>query len=65
MKKYVINKKNVEKWKADVQKSVLFYNDWFLNFAPDTYITARQEAINKVELAFQKTECFNVCLLTC
>lgn len=59
MKKYVINKKNIERWKSDVQKSVLFYNDWFLNFAPATYINARQDAINKVELAFQKTECFN------
>ena len=37
----------------------MFYNDWFLNFAPATYINARQEAIDKVELAFQKTECFN------
>lgn len=58
-KKYSINKNKTERWKADVQKSVLFYNDWFLNFAPDTYINARLEAINKVESAFQKTECFN------
>jgi hypothetical protein len=58
-KKYSINKNKTERWKADVQKSVLFYNDWFLNFAPDTYINARREAINKVESAFQKTECFN------
>ena len=43
-----------------MQKSVMFYNNWFLNFAPDTYINARQEAINKVENAFQKTECFNL-----
>ncbi len=59
MKRYTINKKSIERWKADVQKSVLFYNDWFLNFAPTTYINARQEALNKVEQAFQKTECFN------
>lgn len=58
-KKYSINWNRPELWKADVQKSVLFYNDWFLNFAPDTYINARLEAINKVESAFQKTECFN------
>lgn len=37
----------------------MFYNDWFLNFAPDTYINARKEAIDKVEAAFLKTECFN------
>lgn len=59
-KKYSINKKNTEQWKEDVQKSVLFYNNWFLNFAPSTYIKARQEAIDKVEQAFQKTECFNL-----
>lgn len=59
MKKYNINNKNIDQWNADVQKSVMFYNDWFLNFAPDTYISARKEAIDKVEAAFQKTECFN------
>ena len=58
-KKYSINWNKPERWKADVQKSVFFYNDWFLNFAPDTYISARKEAISKVESAFQKTECFN------
>ena len=59
MKKYNINNKNIDRWNDDVQKSVMFYNDWFLNFAPSTYINARQEAIDKVELAFQNTECFN------
>ncbi|MBR6082024.1 MAG: XamI family restriction endonuclease [Salinivirgaceae bacterium] len=60
MKKYSLNKKNIEQWKADVQKSVMFYNDWFLKFAPSTYINARQKAIDKVEKTFQKTECFNL-----
>lgn len=59
MKKYCINKKNIDQWKNDVQKSVMFYNDWFLNFAPSTYVNARQEAISKVENAFQNTECFS------
>jgi len=58
-KRYSINKNKSELWKADVQKSVLYYNEWFLNFAPETYINARKDAINKVESAFQKTECFN------
>ena len=60
MKKYSINKNKSERWKADVQKSVLFYNDWFLKFAPVTYVNARQKAISKVENAFKKTECFNL-----
>ena len=59
MKRYYINNKNIENWKQDVLDSVLFYNEWFLNFAPSTYIDARQNAINKVESAFQKTRCFN------
>lgn len=58
-KKYTINKNRSDLWKTDVQKSVSYYNDWFLNFAPETYIKARKEAIDKVESAFQKTECFN------
>lgn len=62
MKKYSINKKKSERWKADVQQSVMFYNNWFLNFAPATYINARQEAINKVENAFQKNS-VSICYL--
>ena len=60
MKKYSINNKKIGRWKEDVQKSVLFYNDWFLKFAPSTYIQARQEAVRKVENAFQQTNCFNL-----
>ena len=58
MKKYSINKNKIEQWKADVQKSVLFYNDWFLKFAPSTYVNARQDSICEVNKAFQKTDCF-------
>ena len=58
-KRYSINRNRSELWKSDVQKSVLYYNDWFLNFAPETYINARKDAIDKVESAFRKTECFN------
>ena len=54
-----INKKNVDQWKTDVQKSVLYYNEWFLNYAPTTYIKSRQEAIDKVENVLQKTDCLN------
>ncbi len=59
MKKCSINKNNTGQWKKDVQRSVIFYNEWFLNFAPSTYVDARQDAIKKVENAFNKTECFN------
>lgn len=58
-KRYTINRNRSELWKSDVQKSVLYYNEWFLNFAPEAYIKARKDAIDKVESAFRKTECFN------
>lgn len=57
--RYNINKKNTERWKDDVGRSVRFYNDWFTNFAPATFINARNEAIKKVEAVFNKTDCLN------
>lgn len=60
MKKHSINKNNTEQWKEDVENSVMFYNDWFLSFAPSTYINARQKAIDRVNNAFDKTKCFNL-----
>ncbi|MBR4267179.1 MAG: XamI family restriction endonuclease [Bacteroidales bacterium] len=59
MKKYSINKNNTSYWKSDIQQSVLFYNEWFLNFAPKTYINAKQEAFNRIETIFSKTDFFN------
>ena len=58
MKISPINRRCTERWKADIQESVLFYNDWFLNFAPKTYVAARKSATGKVEAAFAKTEYF-------
>lgn len=46
-------------WKSDIQQSVLFYNEWFLNFAPTTYINARKDAFDKIETMFSKTDFFN------
>ena len=56
MKNMPINMRNTERWSADVQKSVLFYNDWFLRFAPKTYVATRKSAMAKVEAAFAKTD---------
>ena len=58
MKSASINRRNTDCWKADVQKSVLFYNNWFLDFAPATYVAARKSAISKVEAAFSITNFF-------
>ena len=53
-----INNRNTQCWKDDIRKSVLFYNDWFLNFAPKTYIGARNSAIGMVEQALEQTDYF-------
>lgn len=58
MRKKPINKRNTERWKSDVRESVLFYNDWFLKFAPVTYRRARKNAIVKIEDAFRATDSF-------
>ncbi len=42
-------------WKADVEKSIDFYNDWFLRFAPETYRQQRKIRTKEVIAAFEKT----------
>jgi len=42
-------------WKADVARSVDFYNDWFMRFAPKAYRETRQKTTNQVESALRLT----------
>lgn len=58
---YFINRKNTEKWKKDTILSVSLYNDWFLNFAPKTYMRERKNAMEQVGLAINQTNHFNFC----
>lgn len=55
MPKISLNNKRTEVWKADVSQSISFYNDWFLNFAPQTYMAERQNAVKMVEKTFKLT----------
>ena len=55
MTKLTLNNHRTERWKADVAESVEFYNNWFLHFAPQTYITERNEAARVVEEALKRT----------
>ena len=32
-----INRDKVDTWNRDIEKSVDFYNEWFLAFAPTTF----------------------------
>lgn len=42
-------------WKADVEQSIDFYNDWFIRFAPSTYRKQRVKKTQEVSEAFKKT----------
>lgn len=55
MPKISLNNNRTENWKADVAQSIDYYNDWFLNFAPQTYMAERQSAAKVVEKAFKLT----------
>lgn len=55
----VINNNRTKSWKQDIIRSVDFYNDWFLNFAPTTYRQARNEAIDKVDAVLIQTNNFS------
>ncbi|MBP6440825.1 MAG: hypothetical protein KA259_04390, partial [Caldilineaceae bacterium] len=50
-----INADKPQLWKADVEASIDFYNDWFLRFAPETYRQQRAERATQVEQAFKAT----------
>lgn len=50
-----VNRDKPDLWKADTVRSVDFYNDWFLRFAPQAYRTQRVEATRQVEDALEQT----------
>jgi hypothetical protein len=51
-----INADKPHLWKADVEKSIDFYNDWFLRFAPETYRTQRTITAKSVTAALKLTQ---------
>ena len=51
-----INADKPRLWKADVEKSIDFYNDWFLRFAPETYRTQRKQTTKEVTQALLYTD---------
>ena len=42
-------------WKEDIVKSVDFYNDWFMRFAPKAYRDTRIETTKHVEFSLKRT----------
>lgn len=51
-----VNRDKVDLWKADVAKSVDFYNKWFMTFAPRAFRATRKETTKQVEKALVWTE---------
>jgi len=50
-----VNSNKPERWKADINQSVDFYNDWFMKFAPKAYRETRLESTKQVQLALKRT----------
>ena len=50
-----VNANKPERWKSDIAQSVDLYNNWFLQFAPETYRKTRIETTKQVENVFAWT----------
>jgi len=51
-----VNANKPERWKSDIARSVDFYNDWFMRFAPKTYRDTRVETTERVVSALGLTD---------
>lgn len=51
----VVNSDKPDRWKKDIAASVDLYNDWFLQFAPETYRQERVKATEHVEAMLERT----------
>jgi hypothetical protein len=50
-----VNADKPQLWKADIARSVDFYNDWFMRFAPKAYRETRVQTTKQVEAALEST----------
>lgn len=51
-----INSDKTPLWKADIARSIDFYNDWFLRYAPATYRKQRVIRTKEVLASFERTD---------
>ena len=51
-----VNRDKPDLWKVDIAKSVEFYNNWFIKFAPKAFRETRIKTTKQVEEALQWTE---------
>lgn len=50
-----VNSNKPERWKIDIARSVDFYNNWFMRFAPKAYRDTRVETTEQVITALKRT----------
>ena len=50
-----VNRDKPDRWKQDIAQSVDMYNDWYLQFAPETYRTTRVQATEEVRETLRAT----------
>ena len=50
-----VNSNKPNRWKTDINKSVDFYNDWFMKFAPKAYRDTRIESTKQVREALNRS----------
>ena len=50
------NSNKPERWKTDIQRSVDYFNNWFLACAPAAFRSQREMTARKVEAALEATE---------
>ena len=51
-----VNRDKPDRWKQDIAQSVDMYNDWYLQFAPETYRTTRVQATEEVRETLEATD---------
>jgi hypothetical protein len=51
-----VNRDKEDLWKDDIARSVDFYNEWFMVFAPNAFRETRREATKQVKLALKLTK---------
>lgn len=44
-----VNRNKPDRWKDDTRRSVDFYNNWFLEFAPKTFRDSRKESTEQIQ----------------
>ena len=50
-----VNRDKPDRWNQDIAQSVDMYNDWFLEFAPETYRTTRVQTTEEVRETLEAT----------